>query len=106
MGQTQTTVVHVTNGKGDLLAATVHTSIDALSDPELVERLHGDTLNTLRDGDATVRLAVPVLYHDPAAEVMVLVLAEAHRHTELDERIHLLERMRGDHAAVPGYAKE
>lgn len=106
VGQTQTTVVHVTDGKGDLVAATVHTSIDALSDPELVERLNSDTLNTVRDGDATVRLAVPVLYHDPAAEVMVLVLSEAHRHSELDERIRLLERLRADHAAVPGYAKE
>ena len=106
VGQTQTAVVNVTNARGDLVAATVHTSIDALNDPELVDRLHGDTLNILRDGDVTVRLAVPVLYHDPAAEVMVLVLSEAHRHSELDERIRLLERLRADRSAVPGYAKE
>jgi hypothetical protein len=107
VGQTQTETVHVTSGRGDLIAATVHTTIDAVSDPDLVERLHGDSLNTLRfDGTEAVRIDVPLVYHDPAAEVFVLVLGEAQRHRELDERIRLLERLRADRTSVPAYVKE
>jgi hypothetical protein len=107
VGQTQTETVHVTSARGDLIAATVHTTIDALSDPELVERLHADALNVLRmDGAEVVHVDVPLVYHDPAAEVFALVLGEAQRHRELDERIRLLERLRADRTAVPAYVKE
>ncbi len=107
IGQTQTRTVHVTNARGDLVATTVHTTIDAVSDPELVERLHAGSLNTIRlDGQSAHEVAVPVVYHDPAAEVMVLVLGEAHRHREIEERIKLLERLRDDDALVPAYVKD
>ncbi len=107
VGQTQTKTVHVTSSRGDLVATTVHTTIDAVSDPELVERLHAGSLNTMRlDGQTALDLAVPVLYHDPAAELFVLVLGEAHRHRELDERITLLQRLRDDDAPIPAYVKD
>lgn len=107
VGQTQTQTVHVTTPRGDLVAATVHTTIDALSDPELVEQLYAGSLNTVRlDGQAPLEVAVPVVYHDPAAEVLVLVLGEAHRHREIDERIALLKRLRDDTAPIPAYAKD
>ena len=107
LGKTRTEVVHVTGPKGELVAATVHATIDALSDPELAERLHADTLNIVKlDGGESLRVAVPVLYHDPAAEVMALVLGDAHRHRELDERIRVYERLRADPAAIPVYVKE
>lgn len=107
IGQTQTQTLHVTTARGDLIASKVYTSIDAVSDPELVERLYADTLNTLRmDGADAVSLSVPVIYHDPAAEVMVLVLGHAQRHREIDERIRVLEQLRTDTAPVPAYAKE
>jgi hypothetical protein len=103
--------VHVAGPRGELVAAQVYTTIDAVSDPELVERLHGDepgrALNVVRfDGGEPVRVAVPIVYHDPAAELFVLVLGEAHRHRELDERIQLYERMRADDATIPGYVKD
>jgi len=111
LGRTQTATVHVAGPGGELGPVQVYTTIDALTDPELVDRLHSDdparALNTVRiEGGEPVRLAVPVLYHDPAAELLVLVLAEAHRHRELDERIRVLERLRADEAPVPAYAKE
>lgn len=111
IGRTQTTMVHVTGPRGDLISAQVHTTIDAVSDPELVERLHAEdparALNVVRaEGNEPVRVTVPVVYHDPAAELMVLVLADAHRHIELDERIKLLERLKADDAPIPTYAKE
>jgi hypothetical protein len=111
LGRTQTQTVHITGARGDLIAATVHTSIDAVSDPELAERLHSDdpavALNTLRvDGSEAVRVPVPVVYHDPAAELMVLVLGDCHRHRELEERIAVLQKLAADDAPVPQYAKE
>ncbi|HEX5061451.1 MAG TPA: hypothetical protein VFV99_18920 [Kofleriaceae bacterium] len=107
LGKTQTKTVHLTNARGDLLSTTVHTSIDAVSDPELVERLYAGSLNTVRlDGQNVHDVAMPIVYHDPAAEVLVLVLGEAHRHREIEERIRLLERLREDDALVPAYVKD
>ena len=111
LGRTQTRTVHITGARGDLVAATVHISVDAVTDPELAERLHSDdpslALNVLRvDGSEAVRVPVPVVYHDPAAELMVLVLGEAQRHRELEERIAMLEQLAADDAPVPPYAKE
>ncbi len=110
LGKTQTTTVHVSGPRGELVAAQVYTTIDAVSDPELVERLHSDepgrALNTIRfDGGEVVKVAVPILYHDPAAELLVLILGDAHKHRELDERIRVLEKLRDGDANVPAYAK-
>lgn len=121
IGRTQTATVHVTGPTGDLVVATVYTTVDAVSDPELVERLHSAdparALNSFASPDlpspnggagsiANVQLAVPIVYHDPAAELLVLVLGEAHRHREIEERIKLLERFRADDSAIPAYAKD
>src|SRR5262245_56020782 len=91
IGRTQTKVVHVTDDRGGMVAATVFTSVDAVSDPVLVERIYANTLNVISVDGVARELAVPVVYHDPAAELMVLVLGEAHRHREIEERIAMLE---------------
>ncbi len=108
IGQTRKRVLHVTGPNGDLIATEVYTTIDAVTDPELVERLHGDVgVNVIRfESGETRAIATPVLYHDPAVEVMVLVLDEALRDRELDERIALLTAMRADPSPIPAYAKE
>ena len=110
IGRTQTAAVHVTGPSGDLVVATVYTTVDAVENPELVERLHSQDparlLNTVQGPAGAQQVAVPVVYHDPAAEVMVLVLGEAHRHREIEERIKLLERLRGDGSPIPAYAKD
>src|SRR5688572_28488524 len=96
LGKTQTKVVLVAGAQGELIATQARTSIDAVTDPELVERLHAGTLNTV---------SVPIVYHDPAAELLVLILADAHRHRELDERIAVLAALRDGGESVPVYAK-
>src|SRR5258706_12134741 len=111
LGRTRTESVHITGPKGDLIVGTIYTTIDAVSDPELVERLHSDdparALNVVRiDGGDPVHVTVPVVYHAPAAELLVLVLGEPHRHREIEERIRLLERLRDDDAPIPAYVKD
>lgn len=98
IGQTRRRVAHLTHASGDLVPTELVVSIDAVADPELAERLQSDA--------GVNAVATPVLYHDPAAEVLVLVLAEAHRARELDERIAVLEALRADVAPIPTYAKE
>src|SRR4051812_5768554 len=105
-GRTRTSTVHVIDPRGALVAVQVHTGIDAVADPGLAEQLRDDSLNVVQLGGGEMRIAVPVVYHDPAARLMVLVLGDAHRHREIEERIRLLEQLRDDIADIPGYAKD
>ncbi len=111
LGRTQQSLVHVTSPTGELVATQLYTAIDVVEDPELAERMYSDDLDTalnvvVFDGSERVRVAVPVLYHDPAAELMVLVLDPSQRHRELDERIRIYERLRDEQVAIPRYVKE
>lgn len=107
LGRTQTQLVHVTGPKGELISAQVTTTVDAVENPELVDRLHLDQLNSVAiEGSEAIKIAVPVVYHDSAAELLVLVLDPSQRHRELDERIRLLEQLRTDDAAIPPYVKD
>lgn len=106
IGRTRTATVHVTDARGALVAVQVYTSIDAAADPSLADQLRRDALNVIRLDGRSLRLAVPVVFHDPAAGALVLVLDEAHRHRELEERIRVLEQLRDDAADVPAYAKD
>lgn len=107
IGRTLMTTVHVTVRRGALVPVPVYTSVDAAANPALAEQLRDGSLNVVRlDRGELLRIAVPVLYHDPAAQVLVLVLCEAHRHRELDERIRVLEQLRDDPTEVPAYAKD
>jgi HEAT repeat protein len=107
-GQTRHATVHVTTSKGELAVVTVTEAVDAVTDPDLARRVLDDpnwNRVALPDG-TTVQLAVPTLYHDPAADVFALVLPDDQRHRELDERIRLLELMKADDSPVPTYARE
>jgi hypothetical protein len=111
VGATRTRTVHVTTPAGDLAIAQVHVAIDVVADPELGRRLLADdpqrALNTVRLGDGTLlRLDVPLVYHDPATELFVLVLAEGERHRELAERARLLTELSAEPVAVPAYVRD
>jgi hypothetical protein len=105
---TRHTTVHVTTPKGELAVATIVEAVDAVADPDVARQLLDDRQwNQVAMPDGSVAtLAVTVVYHDPAAEVLVLVLPADQRHRELDERIRLLERMRADDAPIPPYARD
>ncbi|HEX3763569.1 MAG TPA: hypothetical protein VHW23_32960 [Kofleriaceae bacterium] len=106
VGKTRTATVHVIDSRGALVAVQVYTGIDVAADPMLAEQLRDDTLNVVQLGGGEMRIAVPVVYHDPSARLLVLVLGDAHRHREIEERIRLLEELRDDIADIPGYAKD
>nr|HEX4313495.1 hypothetical protein [Kofleriaceae bacterium] len=107
IGRTRSRAVHVTSPNGELIVYTATISIDAVADPDLVSRLHAGTLNVVEiDGGTTLAVPVPVIYHDPAAELLVLVLSDGDRHREIDERIRLLGELGADATQVPAYAKD
>ncbi|MCX5745643.1 MAG: hypothetical protein NT062_24470 [Proteobacteria bacterium] len=106
LGQTRRKLVHAATDAGDLIAVEIVTAVDALTDPDLADRLHEGALNVVRIGSRNVTLAVSVLFHDPAAEIMVLVIPDAMRHRAFEERIAILEQLRSDDAVVPAYVKD
>jgi hypothetical protein len=111
LGTTRTRVIQFTAPSGDLIAATVHVGVDAVADPELAARLQDDdparALNAVVGPDgARAIVDVPVLYHDPAAPVFVLVLGAGDRHRELAERARVLAELAAEPVAVPAYVRD
>src|SRR4051812_50041934 len=106
LGRTRMATVHVSDAHGALVALQVYVGIDAVADPALAAQLRSDALNVMWLDGRELRIAVPVVYHDHAARVLVLVLGDAHRHRELEERIRVLEQLRDDRADGPAYAKD
>src|SRR5688500_7091758 len=84
-------------------------SVDVQADPQLAQRvLAGDPTLRQTTCPATGRRAgveAPLVYHDPARELLALVLGEGDRRRELLERAALLTEMAADTAhEVPPYA--
>ena len=111
-GSTRQAPVHVTLPSGEVASVPVYTAVDVVADPELGQRLLNDdparALNVVRTPEGgSLIVTTPVVYHDPANELMVLVLAEQDRHRELLERAHLLTEMASDPTTpVPRYARD
>ena len=107
-GATRTRAVHVSVPSGEVIAARIHDVIDAVTDPELVQRLLAGELNRVAGPDgATVTVAVPVVFHDPASEVFVVVAHEGDRHRELTLRAEQFTELAADRsAAVPRYVRD
>ncbi len=120
VGATRTAFIHVsmpTRGAGgrpdsEIVATEVYVAVDVVADPELGQRLLADEpergLNVVADRDGRpVPLAVPVVYHDPAAEIFALVVGAADRHRELELRAKLMTELAADAgSAVPPYVRD
>lgn len=109
LGATRREHVHYACPCGAHHSVEVVVGIDAQADAALARRLlDGDgTLNSAVCGVTRQRtsLAVPVLYHDPAGRILLLVLDEADRWRELRERARIYQAMAEDtESPVPGYA--
>ena len=120
VGATRTAFIHVTmpvlgaGGQPDteIVATRVYVSVDVVADPELGQRLLADdpehALNAIRDGEGrAIALSVPVVYHDPAAEIFALVVGPGDRHRELELRGKLMTELAADPgASVPSYVRD
>jgi HEAT repeat protein len=86
----------------------VQRGVDARADPEVAAAVVAGRHNKAvcpscrREHEVQVSL----IYHDPLAERLVLVLPDGLRHRELEERALLYRRLAEDGAAAPRYVRE
>lgn len=112
VGATRTAPFHVTLPSGELVVTKVFVAVDVIADPELGQRLLADDatrgLNVVTgDGGQPIPLAVPVVYHDPAAEIFAVVASPGDRHRELELRAKLLADLAADTSnPVPAYVRD
>jgi len=94
----------VTFPDGHVRSIQVYRAVNVGSDPKLREPTLAGGLHRFESGE---ELAVPFVFHDPAAHKLCVVVPEALRYTVLEERAALLARVAKDTAhAVPAYARE
>ena len=92
---------------GERFVVELHRALDVGKDPDLGRAFLAGELN-LACCPACRRSApvpVSVLWHDPIAERLVLVLSDGLRHLELEERGLLYQRLATDGEAVPDYVR-
>ena len=111
LGQTRRDHIHYSCPCGTLHSAEVVVSIDCRQDPILARQLVAGDLDLSGVVCPTTRQLgvadVPVVYHDPANQLFVLVLPESARTRELTERAALLTRLAAEPAtSVPRYVVE
>ncbi len=111
LGATRKEILHVSCRCGAILAAEVYRSVDAEASPKLAARLASpeapafDEVSCPHCARATP-VHVPVVYHDPDARQFALVIPEAMRHRELEERARLLDDLAADREAeIPSYVR-
>ncbi len=100
-GRTSTEAVHLLEADGSARTRWVHRVVNASTDPALARAARDGTLH--REA-GSVDIAVPFVYHDPDHAHFVLVVPEELRHTALEERSALWDRIAGEtEHAVPRY---
>jgi HEAT repeat protein len=107
-GRTRQIVAHhACAACGFLFGARVYAAINVATDPALRVRLSDGDLNILTCPacGASGAPALPLVYHDPGAQRLVLLLPDAMRHRELESRATLLEELAADAAHVPDYVR-
>ncbi len=89
---------------GQRFGAEVWRAVDA-RDADETRRLHAGLLNRVRCPSCAAEsdVQVPVLFHDGAAQRLVLVLPDGARHRELAERAALFTQLAEDLVAPPDY---
>jgi hypothetical protein len=107
-GQTRTERVLYSCACGELRPVDVYRCVNAASHPDLARRLAAGELNRIEcPGRGPEPVNVSVVYHDPNAGLLVLVIPESARHSELVERAELLRALAADREyPVPTYAVE
>jgi hypothetical protein len=88
---------------GVLKSVPAHRVVNVGTDPSLREPALDGSLHRFESGEA---LAVPFVYHDPAARKFALVIPSVLRHRELAERARLLGELAADaDHPIPAYVR-
>lgn len=96
--------VHVPLPDGRIRSVSVYRAVNVGTDPQLGAAAAAGSLHRFDGGE---ELAIPYVYHDPAARKLCVVVPEALRHLELRERAKLLAAIAEDESVpVPPYARE
>jgi hypothetical protein len=92
---------------GERFRAEIHAAVDT-GDAESSRALVEGRLNRVRcpSCEAVAEVAAPVVYHDLEAPRLVLVLPDALRHRELEERARFFDRLAEDRQPAPLYVLE
>lgn len=102
-GRTRTEQVRVFRPGRDPLEVEVFRAVNVFEHPELREPALSGALHRLDDGEV---VAVPYVFHDPAARQFALVIPDGARSRELSERAKLLDRLMNEHETdVPDYVR-
>lgn len=96
--------VHVPLPDGRVRSVSVYLGVNVATDPQLRGAATTGGLHRFEGGE---ELALPFVYHDPAARKLCVVVPEPLRHLELKERAKLLTAIADDESVpVPAYARE
>jgi hypothetical protein len=102
-GATRREVVFVPTPEGGARRVEIVRGVNAATDPPLARQALEGTLHRHADHD----LAVPFVFHDPAARRFVLVVPPGLAHQELILRAELLTRLAADTSEpIPAYVRE
>ncbi len=103
LGSTRREVVFVPTQEGGARRVEILRGVNAATDPPLARQALDGTLHRHADHD----LAVPFVFHDPAARRFALVIPPGLAHQELSLRGDLLARLAGDTSEpIPAYVRE
>ncbi|MBX3275109.1 MAG: hypothetical protein KF729_32895 [Sandaracinaceae bacterium] len=104
VGKTRLRSIHLTLPTGFVRLVQLYDVVDVAADPHLKEPALGGALHRFETGEA---LAIPFVYHDPAARKLALVVPSELRHEVLALRAKLLRELDDDRdSPVPSYAAE
>ncbi|MFW5926099.1 MAG: HEAT repeat domain-containing protein, partial [Myxococcota bacterium] len=102
-GRTRREPLHVSMPDGAIRSIPAHRVVNVGTDPDLREPALAGILHRFESGE---ELALPFVFHDPAARKLALVLPPSLRHRELAERARLLEALEADaEHPIPGYVR-
>jgi chromosome segregation protein len=103
-GRTRHEQVQVWMPDGSIRSMSVCVAVDAVADPTLAAQARAGLLHDVDDG---VVLAVPFVYHDPSALLLVLVIPTGLRHRAFALRAEHLALVAADtSASVPDYVRD
>ncbi|MFT3926350.1 MAG: hypothetical protein QM778_27640 [Myxococcales bacterium] len=104
LGRTRAETVQVWMPDGKVRALSVYVGVDRSTDAGLATLARSGALHHVAEG---VALAVPFVFHDPAARMFLLVVPEALRHQALALRAQWMTRLASDSEhAVPSYVRD